>query len=303
MAGVYMERETAAIITGVVFGLICRLQMLRTDYRQYPTYPHGRIIHIALGFIAAGLGAVAVPALISKQYTAVTFLALAAQQFRDVRSMEREMLTKIDRLELVPRGSTYIEGIAMVFEGRNYMVIFSALAASLSAVWLSVYAGIAAGIAALCVSAYFKSGQTLGKVADIKEAPVRFEGPNLFVDGILIMNVGLSDTRDRIARHGLGFVLSPKNRNCRASLANLGQRQAILHEVSNVLGVYRDSGEPSLLPLSKLDLEDGRLAVFLLPQLKDSQKAAVALKRVPLLENALRMPSESKALNSGDRHA
>ena len=31
-----------------------RLLMLRTDYRQYPTYPHGRIIHISLGCYCGG---------------------------------------------------------------------------------------------------------------------------------------------------------------------------------------------------------------------------------------------------------
>ncbi|MCG5015123.1 YIEGIA domain-containing protein, partial [Collinsella aerofaciens] len=53
-----------------------------------------------------------------------TFLALAASQFRDVRNMERNTLNELDQYELVPRGKTYIEGIAIVFEGRNYLVIF-----------------------------------------------------------------------------------------------------------------------------------------------------------------------------------
>ncbi len=71
---------------GVLFGVAARFTMLRTDYRQYPTYPHGKIIHLSLGVIAAGvLGAVAVPSLLEKNYTAITFLAMAAQQFRDVR--------------------------------------------------------------------------------------------------------------------------------------------------------------------------------------------------------------------------
>ena len=114
------------IMLGVSFGVIARLMMLRTDYRQYPTYPHGRIIHISLGVIAAALGAVAVPAMYKKDFTAITFLTLAAQQFRDVRKMERDTLSQIDSMELVSRGTTYIEGIAMVFEGRNYLVILTA---------------------------------------------------------------------------------------------------------------------------------------------------------------------------------
>src|SRR5699024_8124186 len=146
MLSALKEPENLGIIIGVCFGIIARIIMLRTDYRQYPTYPHGKVIHISLGVIAAGLGALVIPALMNKEYTAVTFLALAAQQFRDVRKMERETLTNIDEMELVQRGSTYIEGIAMVFEGRNYLVIFSALISSLFTVAFTWYWGIVAGI-------------------------------------------------------------------------------------------------------------------------------------------------------------
>ena len=41
------------VLFGITCGLIARLIMLRTDYRQYPTYLHGKIIHISLGFIDA----------------------------------------------------------------------------------------------------------------------------------------------------------------------------------------------------------------------------------------------------------
>src|SRR5690606_9292484 len=129
-----MELYQQAVLLGIAAGFFARLYMLRTDYRQYPTYPHGRVIHLALGFIAACLGAVADPSFAEKDFTAVTFLTLAAQQFRDVRNMEREMLSSMDRYVVVPRGSTYIEGIVMVFEGCKYLVIFSALV-----VWLFTY--------------------------------------------------------------------------------------------------------------------------------------------------------------------
>lgn len=115
------------IIAGVIAGIATRLYMLKTDYRQYPTYVHGKVIHIALGLIAAGLGAIIMPALLQEEFTAITFLTLAATQFRDVRNMERNTLTQMDSYELVSRGSTYIEGIAIAFESRNYIVIFTAL--------------------------------------------------------------------------------------------------------------------------------------------------------------------------------
>ncbi|NEW06098.1 hypothetical protein GK047_08760 [Paenibacillus sp. SYP-B3998] len=289
----YSHRYTIGIVVGVIFGVFARLNMLRTDYRQYPTYPHGKIIHISLGVIAAGLGAVAVPALLDKNYTAVTFLSLAAQQFRDVRNMERQSLSKIDELELVPRGAAYIEGIAMVFEGRNYLVIFSAFLASFFSILFAWYWGIAAGIVSIWIANYFKSGNNLSTIADIEQVPIRIEGPDLFVGSIYIMNIGLEDTRQKIQEQALGYLVKPKNRNARVTLANLGQRQAILHDISTLFGVYRDEGEPSLLPMAKLDMNTGTLGLLLLPQEKDADKTFVALHRVPVLESAVRMPSEA----------
>ena len=56
-----MNEYTFPVIFGVAIGTLSRVYMLKTDYRQYPTYLHGKIIHVALGFIAAGLGTLAIP--------------------------------------------------------------------------------------------------------------------------------------------------------------------------------------------------------------------------------------------------
>ena len=73
-----MNEYFLPIIAGLAAGIISRLFTLRGDYRQYPTYLHGKIIHLALGVIAAGLGSIVVPALILEEYTAITFLTIAA---------------------------------------------------------------------------------------------------------------------------------------------------------------------------------------------------------------------------------
>ncbi len=39
----------ASIAGGVVAGTIGRYYMLRSDYRQYPSYPHGVVTHMSLG--------------------------------------------------------------------------------------------------------------------------------------------------------------------------------------------------------------------------------------------------------------
>lgn len=54
--------------------------------------------------------------------------------------------------------------------------------------------------------------------------------------------------------------------------------------------------------MAKLDLETGILGVLLLPQDKDEEKAAEAVRQVPILESAVRLPSESSAQHkSGGR--
>lgn len=287
-----MDKETLAVLLGIVFGFITRLRLLQSDYRQYPTYPHGQVIHLALGLIASALGAVAIPALLKPDYTAVTFLTLAAQQFRDVRNMERQTMQKLDESELVPRGFSYIEGIAMVFEGRNYIVILSALFTSAAVMIGGWITGVIVGLAAIILSSFLKSGKNVGQIGAIYEVPLRVEGPNLYAADIYLMNVGLPENREMILQNGVGVIIEPLNASSRITISNLGQRQAILHDVSSILGVTRDSGEPALTPLAKLDLKDGRLGLVLLPQEKNIKKLIQIIKNVPVLESAIRKPNQ-----------
>lgn len=287
-----MSEYTYPILFGVVVGTATRIYMLRTDYRQYPTYLHGKIIHVALGFIAAGLGTVAIPSILEEEFTAITFLTLAASQFRDVRNMERNTLNELDNYELVPRGKTYIEGIAIAFESRNYLVIFTSFLCTLGFLLFNIWGGIVAAVIAIFISTKLMSGGRLGDIVEVEYFEPRFDGPGLYVDNIYIMNIGLPERQKEVLSYGMGFILKPKNFNARATIANLGQRQAILHDVSNALGVYRDSGTPALVPLAKRDLDDGRVGVFILPQENDIEKAKKIIEKVPTLENAIRMPKE-----------
>lgn len=287
----------AAISAGLVLGFLFRIYMLRIDYRQYPSYPHGYIAHLTLGFIAAFLGAVAIPALLAKEFTAVTFLALAAQQFRDIRNMERKTLEKLDQSELVPRGPDYIEGIARVFEGRNYLVMLIAMVtSSLTLLTLSttgrhnVGPGLVGGALLGLYLAHFRKGKILEDIAVIRLGKVHFQGSLLFVDDILIMNVGLKKARNLMLERGVGVVIEPKNDDARATLANLGQRQAITHEAATLLGVRKDFAEPEFTPLCRLNAATGRAALFIVPIEPDKNLVVSAVGRVPVLESAVRRP-------------
>lgn len=286
-----MDQYLQPVIIGTLLGLLGRIVFLRTDFRQYPTYPTGRIIHISFGFIAAFIGAVAVPAVIESDWTAVTFLGLAATQFREIRSMERETLEKVDNKELVKRGEAFIEGMAQAFEGRNYLVMFVGLIATLVAIY-DIWFGIIGGVLAIFLAKWLMKGKLLVAMADITEGEVRFEGPNLYVSDIHIKNVGLIDSREVILEHAVGAIIIPKDENSIITLSHLGQRQAMLHHIASILGCYLDTGEPDLVPLTKRDMADGRVALFFLPKEKDFEKIKEVLKHVPILDSAMRLPSK-----------
>lgn len=298
-----MSEYIASIALVTLAGGVLRLLILRSDYRQYPTYPHGYITHMSLGFIAAGLGGVAVPALIEEEFVAVTFLALAAQQFREIRSIERESLAKLDQTELVPRGEHFIEGIARAFEARNYLIIASTVVLSIGDIfllrgqaWWLRLAALAAGVAGLYLALRpFMEGTRVGHLARIRQGEVRFDGVNLFVDDIHFMNIGLEEARDVYRKRGHGLVLDPVNIDAASTLANLGQRQAIVHVCSKLLGIYRDVDTQEFTPLVRQDLETGRLAVLIVPATRSIEAFIDAVKKIPVLEGSVSRPSVSLA--------
>lgn len=292
-----MNEYIYPILFGIIIGTLLRLMMLKTDYRQYPTYLHGKIIHASFGFIAASLGSLIVPALLDKNFTAVTILTVAATQFREVRNMERNTLNEVDSYELVSRGKTYIEGIALSFESRNYLVIITSLLGTLVYIFTNPIFAIIVAIICFILSRILMSGSTLKDIVDIEYKEIHFDGAGLYVDNIYIMNIGIAERQEEIKKYGMGFILKPRDINTITTISNLGQRQAILHDVSVALGVFRDSGTPALTPLIKRDLDDGRLGVFVLPQVRDIDKAIEIIGQVPVLESAIRMPSKSRKHN------
>lgn len=290
------------IIPALIMGTVARVHMMKSDYRQYPTYPKGYLSHFTLGFIAAGLGAVAVPALLEKEFAAITFLALAAQQFRDVRSMERESLDNIEVTEMVPRGTAYIEDIAKAFEARNYMATITALVTSIIIYiaillkvnkYISIFLGVVGG---LITHIYIKNllhGEEVGDVAEVKEAHISFDGPMLKINDVVIMNVGLQKTRDVYLKQGLAVEIIPKNENAIAYLANVGQRQAIEHNAANQLGIRKDVDEPEFTPMARRNSENGNIVMVITLMRPNIDALIEVVKKTPLLESSKRKPLDS----------
>jgi len=286
-----MSEPLKAMSIGVILGTAARLYMLKVDYRQYPSYPQGYFVHISLGFIAAFLGAMAIPALLAKEYTAVTFLAVAAQQFRDIREMERKSLQNLEASELVPRGFAYIEDIAKAFESRNYLAICVSLLASGTFILLkSIIAAFLAGIAAMLLLSVFIHRKQIGDIAVVRPTKIHFENSMLMVEDIVMANIGLSQSQKSYQREALAVVVEPKDDNARATLANLGQRQAILHDIASILGVKMDSDDKDFRPMAKINVNTGRVAVVILPVEPDIESLVAAVGRVPMLESSRTKP-------------
>jgi len=288
-----MEKFSQVVVIGVIMGVIARLYMLRSDYRSYPSYPHGYVTHISLGVIAASLASLAIPALLEKEFTAITFLVLAAQQFRDIRNMERETLNKLEDSALVPRGLDYIEGIAKVFEARNYLVMLVSLTTTSFTILLGILAGVSAGVITILISGLLMRGKFIRDIAIVKPGKLYFQNSLLMVEDIVIMNVGLKKAKDKIINEGIGVIIHPKDDNARLTLNNLGQRQAILHDVAALVGSKLETGEPEWTPLMRKDINTGKLGLFILPNEKDMECVIEAVYRTPVLESAVQKPLAS----------
>lgn len=290
----YMPDYLMVILAGLLAGTASRMILLRIDYRQYPGYPHGYLAHTFLGFIASALGAVAVPAIIKPDFAAVTFLALAAQQFREIRNMERRTLESLERSELVKRGLDYIEGIARTFEARNYLVMGTSFVTSLAAQFGGLPAAVFAAFFTVLASHYFMSGEVIGDICDVVPARLSFKNSILMVDEIGIMNVGLKTMREKILEDGLAVRIKPRNGNARATVHDIGQRTAIAFTAAVILGTKKDVDTPEFTPLARKNVDTGEVGLYVLPVEKDLEQLIAAVKLTPVLESA-----RSKPLKAG----
>ncbi|HHX27393.1 MAG: YIEGIA domain-containing protein [Bacillota bacterium] len=281
-----MSQHGGAVGLGLLVGLLARVAMLRSDYRQYPTYPHGYSTHLFMGIFAALAGAVTIPALFEKEWTAVTFFLLVAEQFRSIRGMERDSLKALEDNELVPRGSEYIESIARVFETRYYIVIVVAAATALGFEMQSVWTGLVFGAVVFMWTVLLTRVEVIGESAIVEAAPVTVRGSDVWVGDIHIFSMGLRQSREFISERAIGAILTPKNDEGRDTLANPGQRQAMLHDAASMLGVRVDLDTPEFAPQAKRDLRTGRVAVYLVPMERDQAALIEMLRRTPVLESA-----------------
>lgn len=285
-----------AFIVALFIGILCRGLVLRVTDKQYPTRPQDYLEQIIVSGLAASLGAIAFPALIDKEFSALTFFAVAIQQFQGISQEEKITIENIDNSEVVPKGAAYIEEIASTYESRSYISLFSSLVASVIYLYFAraykfgflpctILAIIGGAIVGLIFKRYLRR-RSVGDIADVVEAKINFEGPILYVNDVYISNIGLDATKDRYINEGIAIEVIPKDMKAYGIISDLGQRQAILHNLYIHFGINKDVDEKDLLAITKMDFEKNTLVIPYLPLVKDIDELIKVVKSAPILEVA-----------------
>lgn len=285
-----------AFIVALIIGTLCRGFVLRVTDKQYPTRPLDYLEQIIIAGLSASLGAIALPALIDKEFSALTFFAVGIQQFQGLAGQERITLENLDNDEVVPKGGAYVEEIASTYETRSYISLFSSLVAStvyiviarrydLSPIICTLAAAIGGGIVGL-IFRYALRRNSIGDVADVVPAKLYFDDTILMVNDVIITNVGLKDTRDRYLNKGMAVEIIPKSMSDFGIINDVGQRQAILHNIFIHMGIDKDVDEVDILAVSRTDLDKRTVVIPYIPILQDMEALKQVIKSTPIIETA-----------------
>ncbi len=281
------------IITATLIGTLTRIMLIKLDYRQYPNHPNGYLIHVITGGLAAALGAFIVPALMAKEFTAVTFLVLAIQQFREVRKIERESLLDLEGEEYTSRGEAYIDGIAKIFESRNYIALMVSFTTGLTITliqnlmdvpaWIQVVSGSIVGLLLFYVLKKFTQRYKVRDIATVTEGKIEINGSDLYVNGMFVSHLmGREEAKEWFLEDGLAAVINPNQEHYQIPLLNKGQRQAILFEVTRRLGQRKI--------YSVQDINAGKNIIALVPVIKNFDLLKETILLTPILETVKKNP-------------
>lgn len=285
---------------GIIIGVLSRLIMLNLDERQYPTQPNVLVSQLVLAFVASSLGALLIPALIERSYTSVTFLSLAAEQFRQVRNNRRDTLQGLESFQLVSRGSSFIEDIARTYEIRNYMCILT------SFLTVAVYYVINSEFkvedrVSLIISSLFGltlayilrrsiSRRSLDDIAEVSIEEISFVDTSILKIGDFqgITNVGLKEDREKYLKDAVGIKIRPRDNNYKNAsiISYLGQRQLICYNLYSRLGISRNVEDVAFTPIPRKNPKNQCLYLAFFPTQKDEAKIIEAVKSCPILDSA-----------------
>ncbi len=278
--------DLIVIVSGIVMGTIARFVTIRIDSRQVPSFPSGYLIHLVTGFIAAALGSVAIPALLAKDFTAFTFLALAVQHFRDMRKLEQESLEKLEHTEMAERGEGYIDGIAKTYESRSYISLLTALGTVLVLTVLgfrepliNLAIALVSGACLIYLQIRLTKSKRIGDICEIAEGAIEIQDGALYVDGIdVTIRLGAERAQKLFREEGIAIVVKARQEKHRLIVEQLGQRKAMLFDAIRSYGVKR-------YQFTENSLADGRVVIAFVPILRDAQGILAAVRATPILES------------------
>ncbi len=285
---------------GIIIGILSRFIMLHLDQEQYPTQPNILLSQLVLAFVASSLGSLLVPALIERSYTSITFLSLAAQQFRQVRDNRRDTLQKLEDVQLIQRGSAFIEEISRTYEVRNYTCIVTSFITvgiyyiltsefKLSEITAIIISSIC-GIILAFILKKLLTRESISDIAEVVPAKISFVNESIMQVGDLkgITNIGLESDREKYLSQGLAVEIIPKNKSYTnmGTIYDPGQRQAIIYNIYSRIGILRENNEPAFYPLPRINLATGSLMIAVVPVDKDINKLIDAVKSCPILSSA-----------------
>lgn len=285
-----------AFITAMVIGTLCRFFVLRVQDKQYPSRPKDYIEQIIIAALAASLGAVALPALIDKEFSALTFLAVGIEQFQGLSQQEKITLENIDGDDIVEKGKPYINEIASTYEVRSYVSLFSSFIASIIYIYIAraydpgtllctIYASIGGIIVALIFRRLLRR-PSVNDIADIYLGKISFDGPLLKVNDVVMTNIGLKDSRKKYLEKGLAIEVVPKDMDSFGTINDIGQQKAMIHNIYIHLGMDKDVDERDLLALAKTDLKKKSVLIVLIPLLKDEVILMQVAGSTPILDTS-----------------
>jgi hypothetical protein len=271
--------DLAIILCGIAAGTIARFVTIRIDARQVPSYPNAYLIHLVTGFIASALGSVAIPALIAKDFTAFTFLALAVQHFREVRKQEQESLMTLENSEMAERGDGYIDG-------RNYISLLTALgtvgvltAVGLKQLTANLLIAAASGAILIFLLVRFTKGKRIGDLCDLSIGKIEVADGSLYVDGIYVTNqLGTEKSQKLFREEGVSVVVKPRLEKHRLIVEQAGQRKAMLFDAARSFGVKQ-------YKFTEREMADGRVVIAFVPILPDPKGIMDAIRATPVLES------------------
>lgn len=290
-----MHAFVIPIAIGIIIGIVTRLLLVHNSYRQFPSRPHGLIIHVFLGIVASLLGALLIPAILKPDFTAGVFVSIGTAQFHTMRDLERKAWLDVDKGEVIPRGIAYIDGMATAFEARIFMVLAVSALTTLCCHLFHAWIGAAVGVVLALLVRVWKQGKTVADLATVRVAQASVDHEGIMLDGEQILRYpqvlsAASESSNTAVQPVssddlLGIVVEPKDFSGILTFAHHGQQQAILHNLSVTVGVQE---HPTIQGIARYYPNQQKLLLLILPLLHDAEVATASVLGAPVLEGVFK---------------